>query len=71
MTCTGSASAPTSSSCSLTSELHGIERFFAEVLPDNREMLVVLHDGFASTQRYDHGVVVVVEFPTSDWTLAP
>ncbi len=49
---------------------HGIERFFAEVLPDNGEMLTVFHDGFASTQRFVDGVVEV-EFPTTNWSLAP
>jgi GNAT superfamily N-acetyltransferase len=49
---------------------HGIERFFAEVLPENHEMLTVFHDGFASTQHQVNGVVEV-EFPTANWLLAP
>jgi hypothetical protein len=49
---------------------HGIERFFAEVLPDNGEMLTVFHDGFAPTQQLVDGVVEV-EFPTANWSLAP
>ncbi|HEU0316244.1 MAG TPA: GNAT family N-acetyltransferase [Solirubrobacteraceae bacterium] len=50
--------------------LHGIERFYAEVLPENGEMLAVFHDGFASTRRFVDGIVEV-EFPTSNWSLAP
>jgi GNAT superfamily N-acetyltransferase len=50
--------------------LHGIERFFAEVLPENAEMLTVFHDGFAPTQRLVDGITEV-EFPTSNWLLAP
>jgi GNAT superfamily N-acetyltransferase len=49
---------------------HGIDCFFAEVLPDNREMLTVFHDGFAPTQHTVDGVVEV-EFPTANWSLAP
>ncbi len=49
---------------------HGIERFFAEVLPENAEMLTVFHDGFAPTQRLVDGITEV-EFPTSNWSLAP
>jgi GNAT superfamily N-acetyltransferase len=49
---------------------HGIERFYAEVLPENGEMLTVFHDGFAPTQRFVDGVVEV-EFPTANWSLAP
>jgi GNAT superfamily N-acetyltransferase len=49
---------------------HGIDRFFAEVLPENGEMLTVFHDGFAPTQHRVDGVVEV-EFPTANWSLAP
>jgi GNAT superfamily N-acetyltransferase len=49
---------------------HGIERFFAEVLPENREMLTVFHDGFGPTQRLVDGIVEV-GFPTANWSLAP
>jgi hypothetical protein len=53
-----------------TGSEHGIERFFAEVLPENGEMLTVFHDGFAPTQHRVDGVVRV-EFPTANWSLAP
>jgi acetyl coenzyme A synthetase (ADP forming)-like protein len=37
---------------------NGIERFDAEILPDNRRMLDVFHHaGFAITSRYDEGVI--------------
>lgn len=48
---------------------HAVTAFYAEVLPDNHEMLTVFHDGFAPTQRYDRGVVKVA-FPTSNWIVA-
>ncbi len=50
--------------------VHGIERFFAEVLPDNAEMLTVFDDGFAPTRRLVDGIADV-EFQTSNWSLAP
>jgi GNAT superfamily N-acetyltransferase len=47
-------------------EEHQIPRFFAEVLPENRDMLAVFRDGFAaaSTAGRDQ---VDVEFDTSSW----
>jgi GNAT superfamily N-acetyltransferase len=47
-------------------EEHQIPRFFAEVLPENRDMLDVFRDGFAaaSTAGRDQ---VDVEFATSSW----
>jgi RimJ/RimL family protein N-acetyltransferase len=50
-------------------EEHQIPRFFAEVLPENREMLAVFRDGFAaaSTAGRDE---IDVEFPTSSWRIA-
>jgi GNAT superfamily N-acetyltransferase len=50
--------------------VHGIERFFAEVLPENAEMLTVFDDGFAPTRRFVDGIADV-EFQTSNWSLAP
>lgn len=52
-----------------TAEMNGIEHFVADVLPDNHEMLAVLHDGFDPTQgRGDE--VIKIAFPTSSWRLA-
>jgi hypothetical protein len=50
-------------------EEHQIPRFFAEVLPENRDMLAVFRDGFAalSTSGRDE---IDVEFPTSSWRTA-
>jgi hypothetical protein len=50
-------------------EEHQIPRFFAEVLPENRDMLAVFRDGFsaASTASRDE---IDVEFPTSNWRTA-
>jgi RimJ/RimL family protein N-acetyltransferase len=50
-------------------EDHQIPRFFAEVLPENRDMLAVFRDGFAavSTAGRDE---VDVEFLTSSWRAA-
>jgi hypothetical protein len=50
-------------------EEHHIPRFFAEVLPENRDMLAVFRDGFAtaSTAGQDE---IKVEFPTSGWRAA-
>lgn len=50
-------------------ETSGIDHFVAEVLPENREMLAVFHDGFDSAQHPDDGVVKIA-FPTSNWRLA-
>ncbi len=46
-----------------------ITTFFAEVLPENRDMLSVFHDGFAAitVNRRDQ---VDVEFATSSWRAA-
>ncbi|MGI8572067.1 MAG: GNAT family N-acetyltransferase [Solirubrobacteraceae bacterium] len=46
-----------------------ITRFFAEVLPENRDMLAVFRDGFmaATVNVRDE---VDVEFPTSSWRAA-
>ena len=42
---------------------NGIERFFAETLPDNRAMMDVFrHAGFAVTSKFDSGVISV-SFP--------
>jgi acetate---CoA ligase (ADP-forming) len=46
-----------------------ITHFFAEVLPENHDMLAVFRDGFAAVTRTRQGVVEV-EFPTSSWAAA-
>jgi GNAT superfamily N-acetyltransferase len=46
-----------------------ISHFFAEVLPENRDMLAVFRDGFAAATRTRQGVIEV-EFPTSSWRAA-
>jgi GNAT superfamily N-acetyltransferase len=50
-------------------EQRQITCFFAEVLPENRDMLAVFRDGFGATthSRRDE---VDVEFPTSRWRAA-
>jgi hypothetical protein len=49
-------------------DLH-IEQFFAEVLPENRDMLAVFHDAFETVSL--NGLdAVEVEFPTSGWRAA-
>lgn len=50
-------------------EDHEITSFFAEVLPENRDMLAVFHDGFAAltVNRRDE---IDVEFATSSWRAA-
>jgi GNAT superfamily N-acetyltransferase len=47
-------------------EQREITRFFAEVLPENDDMLAVFRDGFGAVtiKRQD---VIEVEFPTSSW----
>jgi hypothetical protein len=46
-----------------------IARFFAEVLPENRDMLAVFNDGFeAVTLKCPD--TIEVEFPTSSWRTA-
>jgi hypothetical protein len=50
-------------------ESREIEAFFAEVLPENRDMLTIFRDGFAAkaiVQRDE----VDIEFPTSNWHMA-
>ncbi len=46
-----------------------ITRFFAEVLPDNHDMLAVFRDGFAAVSVTSRDVIEV-EFPTSSWRAA-
>jgi hypothetical protein len=46
-----------------------ITHFFAEVLPENRDMLAVFRDGFAAVTRTREDVLEV-EFPTSSWRAA-
>lgn len=46
-----------------------ITRFFAEVLPENHDMLAVFRDGFAAVTLSDRDVFEV-EFPTSSWRAA-
>lgn len=50
-------------------EARGIDRFVAEVLPENRMMLAVFRDGFDAKVTFDRGTETV-EFPTSAWRLA-
>jgi GNAT superfamily N-acetyltransferase len=50
-------------------ERHGITRFVAEVLPENRAMLDVFRDGFDAHVACRDGVDRV-EFPTSAWRVA-
>jgi GNAT superfamily N-acetyltransferase len=47
-------------------EQHQIPRFFAEVLPENRDMLAVFRDGFAAASAVGRDQVDV-EFATSSW----
>jgi L-amino acid N-acyltransferase YncA len=51
-------------------ERAGISTFLATVLPDNHDMLAVLHDAFNATGHTDRGQVDI-EFPTSAWTHNP
>lgn len=46
-----------------------IRYFVAEVLPENREMLAVFHDGFDASRHVADGEVDI-EFPTSAWRLS-
>jgi hypothetical protein len=46
-----------------------ISRFFAEVLPENRDMLAVFPDGFAAG-TLNGPDVIEVEFPTYSWRTA-
>jgi RimJ/RimL family protein N-acetyltransferase len=50
-------------------EALGIDTFIAEVLPENRDMLAVFHDGFDARERREDGEVDI-EFPTSAWRRA-
>lgn len=50
-------------------EEHGISRFIAEVLPQNRQMLAVFRDGFDAHVALRDGSDAV-EFPTSAWRMA-
>lgn len=50
-------------------EQHGISRFIAHVLHDNRAMLDVFRDGFGARVTMREGIEVV-EFPTGAWRLA-
>lgn len=50
-------------------ERHGITRFVAEVLPENRAMLDVFRDGFDAHVACREGVDRV-EFPTGAWRTA-
>lgn len=50
-------------------ESRGVERFVAEVLPENRQMLAVFRDGFDAKVTFDRGTEAV-EFPTASWRLA-
>ncbi len=50
-------------------EEHGITRFIAEVLPQNRQMLAVFRDGFDANVVLRDGSDAV-EFPTSAWRTA-
>ena len=47
----------------------GVDRFIAEVLPENRDMLAVFADGFASVRTFADGEVHV-EFDTASWELS-
>jgi acetate---CoA ligase (ADP-forming) len=53
----------------VVAERHGITRFVAEVLPENRAMLDVFRDGFDAHVTCREGVDRV-EFPTSAWRTA-
>jgi hypothetical protein len=46
-----------------------ISRFFAEVLPENHDMLAVFRDGFAAVTVTGRDVIEV-EFPTHSWRAA-
>jgi GNAT superfamily N-acetyltransferase len=50
-------------------EGHQIWRFFAEVLPDNGDMLTIFRERFAA-ESVVHGGEVDIEFPTSRWQTA-
>jgi hypothetical protein len=50
-------------------EEHQIPCFFAEVLPENRDMLGIFRDGFAAVTTVGRDEIDV-EFPTSSWRTA-
>jgi hypothetical protein len=50
-------------------EVREITSFFAEVLPENLDMLAVFHDGFAAV-TVDRRDEIDVEFATSTWRAA-
>jgi GNAT superfamily N-acetyltransferase len=50
-------------------EAHEITRFFAEVLPENRDMLAVFRDAFATVSVAGPDTIEI-EFPTSGWRAA-
>jgi GNAT superfamily N-acetyltransferase len=50
-------------------EAHGITRFFAEVLPENHDMLAVFRDAFATVSVAGRDTIEI-EFPTSGWRAA-
>ncbi len=50
-------------------EAHGITRFVAEVLPENRAMLDVFTDGFDAHVQYHNGTDTA-DFPTAAWRLS-
>jgi GNAT superfamily N-acetyltransferase len=52
-----------------SAEKRDITRFFAEVLPENRDMLAVFRDAFA-TVSVDGFDALQIEFPTSGWRAA-
>ncbi len=50
-------------------EARGITRFFAEVLPENRDMLAVFQDAFTTASVFGPDAIEI-EFPTSGWRAA-
>jgi GNAT superfamily N-acetyltransferase len=50
-------------------QARGITRFFAEVLPENRDMLAVFRDAF-TTVSVAGADAIEIEFPTSGWSEA-
>ena len=50
-------------------EGHQVAWFFAAVLPENKDMLAVFHDAFATTTQITRDEIKV-EFPTSGWHAA-
>ncbi len=56
-------------SLAAVAELRGVERFVADVLPENRAMLSVFRDGF-DAHVVLHGGTDAVDFDTGAWRLA-